>query len=95
LEKQMQFYKRLVVVLALVIVAGVSMRQTSSDIVDVLKCRKLEVYSPDGKVMAGLMAGYLSLFNNGKITAILTAGDDGGQLAIYQCRHGRAVDNLS
>ena len=77
LEKQMRFYRRLVVILALVIVAGVSMGQARSDIVDVLKCRKLEVYNPTGSIAAVISAddgGYLSLRNKeGKAAAVIAA----------------------
>ena len=67
LEKQMQFYKRLVVALALVIVGGLTMGQAQSDIVDVLQCRKLEVYNPTGSAVA----------------VISTTFDAGGCLKIY------------
>ena len=86
LEKQMQFYKGLVVVLALVIVAGVSMGQAKSDIVDVLKYRKLEVYNPTGSIAAVISAddgGYLSIRNKeGKGVILISAYDDSGHLSI-------------
>ena len=98
LEKQIQFYKGLVVVLAVVIVAGVSMGQAKSDIVDVLKCRKLEVYNPTGSIAAVISAddgGYLSIRNKeGKPAAVIAADDDGGHLGIYN-KEGKGVILIS
>jgi hypothetical protein len=45
LEKSQKRYRFATIGLLCLLVAGVSMGQTSSDIVDVLRCRKLEVYN--------------------------------------------------
>jgi hypothetical protein len=88
LEKQMQFYKRLVIVLALVIVAGVTMGQTS-DYEDVM-CRSLNVVNDQGKVLVGLFAravdGNGMLFtrsSSGETLVALGAASGGGFVSTY------------
>ena len=53
LEKQMQFYKRMVIVLALVIVAGVTMGQTSG--YGDVRCRSLQIVNDEGKTVVNLV----------------------------------------
>ena len=88
LEKETRWYRRATLVLGLMIVAGVTMGQTGSDIVDVLKCRKLEVYDLSGKVTAKISSdedgGSLWIYNaSGKHSAYIGNNENGGSLWIY------------
>ena len=83
LEKDMRFYKRLTVVLALMIVAGVSMGQTDNygDIV----CRSLKVVNEKGEPTAIITEingdGFLAtISSSGKELVRLTALDGNGAL---------------
>jgi hypothetical protein len=86
LEKQMQFYKRLVVVLALVIVAGVSMGQTS-DYEDIT-CRSLTIVDKTGgeriKLINGSDGGRIELVNKSGGEGIrLSSHSDGGRMIVW------------
>jgi hypothetical protein len=88
LEKQMQFYKRLVIVLALVIVAGVTMGQTSD--YENIKCRSLNVIDDQGIPTTIIKSdrrghGMLGIWSSsGKPLVVIGANDDDkGTLTTY------------
>ena len=82
LEKETGWYRRATIVLGLLIIAGVTMGQTSSGIVDVLRCRKLEVYNSSGKLTTSISnyenGGFLSIDNKTGEPIILLRADEYG-----------------
>ena len=55
LEKSARRYRLATVGLLMVLVAGVTMGQTGSDISDVVKTRRLEVYNAAGKITTAIV----------------------------------------
>ena len=72
LEKETVWYRRATIVFGLLIIAGVTMGQTSSGIVDVPRCRTLEVYNTSGEKTA-----WISNSNDGGLLGIKNKTGEG------------------
>ena len=95
LERQMRFYKRLTVVLTLVIVAGVSMGQ--ADDYEEITCRGLTVVNEKGAIVATLksweLGGKLFVYGVNGVTTAISQNDGGnGLLNTYSSSGKQLVD---
>ena len=99
LEKSARRYRLATVVLALVIVAGVTMGQTGSDISDVVKTRRVEVYDDAGNMVVliantehGGMMGVSNVAGEPKVAIANT--ERGGAVEISN-KTGESIVTLS